>query len=126
MAITKKLIDAIVEELTDPKNLKPIDYMDEGDVGNLVGIAIAKQLNKEGIKSFMHGLEHGISLIDGSHDSDEVEYLHFTMEWVSPEQRKQNQKELEELQAEWEDGFVTREQLGLPPEDTHSDGYLGE
>jgi hypothetical protein len=39
---------------------------DISDVGNEIGIVIGKY-NKEDIKSFMFGLNHGISLSNGTH-----------------------------------------------------------
>lgn len=94
---TKELIDEVVRELQSPDNLRLLKYMDEGDVGNLIGIAIAKHLDKDGIQSFLHGLDHGVSLTTGSHDSDDVEAYHFIMEVESPEQRKRAAERLKLL-----------------------------
>ena len=44
---------------------------DLSDVGNEIGIAIAKYLKKGGFEldDFIMGLRHGVSSIDGTHDS---------------------------------------------------------
>lgn len=46
---------------------------DLGDVGNEIGICIAKFINNDKVgyekEDFIHGIRHGISLVDGTHDS---------------------------------------------------------
>lgn len=39
---------------------------DIGDIGNEIGIVIG-ELTKEEISEFKHGINHGISLTDGTH-----------------------------------------------------------
>jgi hypothetical protein len=42
---------------------------DIGDVGNEIGLGIGKFIkNKNDKREFIMGIEHGISLIDGTHD----------------------------------------------------------
>lgn len=41
---------------------------DLSDIGNEIGIIIAKYFNKDNTSDdFIHGLKHGISLTDGTH-----------------------------------------------------------
>lgn len=89
---TKELIDEVVRELQSPDNLRLLKYMDEGDVGNLIGIVIAKHLDKDGLRNFLHGLDHGVSLTTGSHDSDDVEAYHFVMEVDSPKKNARKEQ----------------------------------
>lgn len=51
------------------ENLNNVTYIDDlSDIGNEIGIVIAKYLNNENtVEDFIHGIKHGISLIDGSH-----------------------------------------------------------
>lgn len=100
---TSNLIEEIIAELQDPENLKVLEHMDEGDVGNLVGIAIAKHLQKDGIQTFLHGMEHGVSLTNGSHDSIDIEHLSFFMECDTPEMRHKAMEQLKKLSlgAKW-------------------------
>jgi len=63
----KKIRESIIRQL---KNVI-YDNGDVSDVGNEIGIAIAKHLNEnQNVEDFMHGVRHGVSLIDGSHSSD--------------------------------------------------------
>ena len=45
---------------------------DVGDIGNIIGIAVGKYLDKNDIgydkDDFMFGIKHGISLVDGTHN----------------------------------------------------------
>jgi hypothetical protein len=42
---------------------------DLSDIGNEIGIVIAKYFDEENtVDDFIHGLKHGISLTDGTHD----------------------------------------------------------
>ncbi len=46
---------------------------DIGDVGNEIGIAIGKHIKTEEDKrDLIDGIKHGVSLIDGTHNSEEV------------------------------------------------------
>jgi hypothetical protein len=49
--------------------LDNINYVgDLSDLGNEIGIVIAKYFNDENtVNDFIHGLKHGISLTDGTH-----------------------------------------------------------
>lgn len=54
------------------KQLESISYEgDISDIGNEIGIAIGKHVgeNKIGyeLDSFIHGVRHGVSLVDGTH-----------------------------------------------------------
>jgi hypothetical protein len=41
---------------------------DLSDIGNEIGIVIAKYLDKENtVEDFIHGIRHGVSLTDGTH-----------------------------------------------------------
>ena len=45
---------------------------DLSDIGNEIGIAIGKHLDKNNtVEDIISGLRHGISLIDGTHDKTE-------------------------------------------------------
>ena len=62
----------ILKELTRNINKKiknaSCRVVDIGDVGNEIGIAIGKYIKNEEDKRYLiHGIEHGISLIDGTH-----------------------------------------------------------
>jgi len=47
--------------------------IDISDVGNEIGIAVGKYIkNEEDKRDFVDGIYHGISLIDGTHDSGEA------------------------------------------------------
>ena len=49
--------------------LNKINYKgDLSDIGNEIGIVIAKYFDEENkVDDFIHGLKHGISLTDGTH-----------------------------------------------------------
>lgn len=51
------------------QQLDKINYHgDLSDLGNEIGIVIAKYLDEETtVEDFIHGLKHGISLTDGTH-----------------------------------------------------------
>jgi len=60
----KKIVEKII------KNLSEIKYSngDISDVGNEIGIAIGEHLSEKGdFNSFISGLNHGISLKNGTH-----------------------------------------------------------
>ena len=63
----KKIIEDVIKQLNE------IHYEsgDLSDVGNEIGIAIGKYIvdNKMGYEKtdFIHGITHGISLVDGTH-----------------------------------------------------------
>jgi hypothetical protein len=41
---------------------------DLSDIGNEIGIAIAKYIDEDNtIEDFIHGVKHGVSLMDGTH-----------------------------------------------------------
>jgi len=55
------------------EQLNKIDYEsgDLSDIGNEIGIIIAKRFNDENtVDDFIRGLKHGISLTDGTHDKE--------------------------------------------------------
>jgi len=61
----KKIIKKLKEELD-----KIPDSCDIGDIGNTIGIVIGENVDDTpgyDKDSFMSGLKHGFSLIDGSH-----------------------------------------------------------
>jgi len=67
-----KNVDNIKEEIIRALNESTYDS-DLSDVGNTIGIIIAKYFNEEmGFEkeSFLAGIKHGISLTDGTHDSN--------------------------------------------------------
>ena len=61
----------VCHELSKQLSNIPYDNADMSDVGNEIGIIIAKYFNDEGtgweVDSFITGLIHGISLTDGTH-----------------------------------------------------------
>ena len=60
--------DKIKEDIID--QLNQVKYAgDLSDIGNEVGIAIAKYIDGDNtIEDFISGLRHGVSLVDGTHD----------------------------------------------------------
>ena len=66
MSNFKNIINDII------KQLENIEYQngDLGDVGNNIGIAVGKYIQFGDDKDdFLHGINHGISLVDGTHDN---------------------------------------------------------
>jgi hypothetical protein len=63
--------ESIVEQLEDANDNYPKNMGDLSDVGNEIGIVIAKYFDDEDTgfdkESFISGLNHGISLTDGTH-----------------------------------------------------------
>ncbi len=62
----KNIINSLVHELENIPTM-----CDIGDIGNTIGIIIGENISdKPGYdkESFMSGLKHGFSLIDGTHD----------------------------------------------------------
>ena len=61
----------MLSELSENLLYVKYDNGDLGDVGNEIGIIVAKWIdnNKLGYdkEDFIHGIKHGISLIDGTH-----------------------------------------------------------
>jgi hypothetical protein len=63
----------IIQDLRDNLAQTEVDHArlgdsyDVGDVGNSIGIILGK-LNQEELTDFFRGVEHGISLTNGSHD----------------------------------------------------------
>jgi hypothetical protein len=65
----KEVLFEIAERLSKVTN----NVIDISDVGNEIGIAVGKYIkNEEDERDFVDGIYHGISLIDGTHDSGEV------------------------------------------------------
>lgn len=65
----KEVLFEIAERLSKVTN----NVIDISDVGNEIGIAVGKYMqNEEDKRDFHSGLDHGISLIDGTHDLGEV------------------------------------------------------
>lgn len=64
-----KIKQEIIEQLLE--NNYRGDLGDLGDIGNEIGIVIGKWISTEmgfDKESFISGVKHGISLIDGTHD----------------------------------------------------------
>ena len=60
----REVLFNIAERVSKVENV----VQDISDVGNEIGIAIGKYINnEEDKKDFIRGIEHGISLIDGTH-----------------------------------------------------------
>ena len=61
----------VCTELSQRLSNIPYDNADMSDIGNEIGIIIAKYFNNKdngwGVDSFITGLRHGISLTDESH-----------------------------------------------------------
>ena len=61
----------VCTELSKRLSNIPYNNADMSDIGNEIGIIIAKYFNNEDngwdVDSFTTGLRHGISLIDGTH-----------------------------------------------------------
>ena len=93
-----ELVNAIIAELKEgTDNTVLAEFMDEGDVGNLIGYVIAKHLDRGKLLTFINGIEHGISLVTGSHDSNEIEHLRIDTEIESPEKRQRAAERLKFL-----------------------------
>jgi len=69
-----QLKDSVIESITTHLNSSSI--VDLGDIGNAIGIAVGDEVCKDGIDlnlwsfqkdDFLHGFEHGYSLMDGTH-----------------------------------------------------------
>jgi hypothetical protein len=61
----------IIDELSSELKLLERKGKDFSDIGNTVGFVIGKYFDtQEGfeLESFLSGLRHGISLVDGTHD----------------------------------------------------------
>ena len=72
MSNFQEITDRLIEKITDEKvKLFAVSGMaDLSDVGNIIGIAIAPYFSEEigfDKNSFIEGIKHGISLIDGTH-----------------------------------------------------------
>lgn len=61
----------IIEQLKHANNTYPSNMCDLGDIGNEIGIIIARYFDENEMgfneESFISGLNHGISLTDGTH-----------------------------------------------------------
>ena len=66
-----KINKAIIKQLKNANNTYPENMGDLSDVGNEIGIVIAKYFDDQDgsfdKESFLSGLNHGISLTDGTH-----------------------------------------------------------
>lgn len=68
MSKFRKINNAIIEQLKNANNTYPKDIADLSDIGNEIGIIIAQYFTEEDTKQdFISGLNHGISLTDGTH-----------------------------------------------------------
>lgn len=64
----KKIIDEITGELDHLQRTIPSPEL--SDIGNAIGYVIAKYFDKDSLGNktdFISGLNHGISLVDGTH-----------------------------------------------------------
>ena len=69
MSAAKSKFEKVIEELKDQLNKIVYNDGDLSDVGNEIGLVIGKHLKDEmgyEKESFIGGLEHGFSLIDGT------------------------------------------------------------
>jgi hypothetical protein len=67
-AAAKDIAQEIAEHLI--KGTKLTEGCDLSDLGNEIGIALAKRISKNlgyDLESFISGVKHGVSLIDGTH-----------------------------------------------------------
>ena len=69
--MTEDKFKEVLDKLSD--RLSNIPYKgDLSDVGNEIGCIIAKYFDKanyDDLDSFISGLRHGVSLVDGTHDN---------------------------------------------------------
>lgn len=68
----EKVLEELIRRLLDiQKNTKGNNENDLSDMGNEIGSILGKYINNEEIgfdkESFIMGLDHGISLADGTH-----------------------------------------------------------
>ena len=50
---------------------KPTNGGDLSDIGNEIGMIIGTYIDKDNtIEDFIHGVRHGVSLADGTHDKE--------------------------------------------------------
>lgn len=63
--------EKVIEELKEQLNKITYKEGDLSDVGNEIGLVIGKHLKEDEIgyekESFIGGIDHGLSLIDGTH-----------------------------------------------------------
>ena len=60
----------IIKEINEEIKEIPFKSCDLGDLGNIIGMVVAKYFNKElgwDKESLISGIKHGISLTDGTH-----------------------------------------------------------
>lgn len=61
----------ILKELSIELDKVEYDNGDLSDIGNEIGLIVGKYIDKEELgyelESFIHGVKHGVSLIDGTH-----------------------------------------------------------
>lgn len=107
------MVHKLIESLDKLRQGRDEPYsFDEGDVGNEIGIIIAQCLDNESIDIFLNGIEHGISLTQGSHDSDEIPMFRIFTEVDTPEERE-NIKEREKGIL-WETGVFEGNKPTVP------------
>ncbi len=69
----KKIADKLSEDI---KNIQ-YEKGDLSDLGNEVGISLGEVIkNESDLEDFIIGLEHGISLVNGTHDFPEKKIKH--------------------------------------------------
>lgn len=65
----KDIASELIEHLQKTTRLPP--GCDLGDLGNEIGVAIGKYVDKDKmgfkLESFLSGVKHGVSLVDGTH-----------------------------------------------------------
>lgn len=65
---TLDLAKQLLGKIKDAKlDIVGIDGYDFGDLGNVVGTVLGN-LSREDLEDFIRGIEHGVSLTNGSHD----------------------------------------------------------
>lgn len=78
MSIGKPIYQALIETIRDEYDKVAEHGYDIGDFGNAVGYALGKELKDEdAADSFALGVDHGVSLIDGSHDDPNIRKWRF-------------------------------------------------
>lgn len=76
----KEHIKNIKDRLTELEGHQAFPILDFGDLGNEIGIVIGT-LTPDEIRDFINGLEHGISLTNGTHDDlDSPRFIHIRAE----------------------------------------------
>jgi len=74
----KQAYQNLVEAMREGYNNIAEHGYDIGDFGNAVGYALGEELKDEDMAdTFAWGVEHGVSLIDGSHDNPSIRKWRF-------------------------------------------------